>query len=263
MNVFTSLAEWQAARSRIDTGIGFVPTMGALHAGHAMLLDRSRRENEHTVLSIYVNPTQFNNPEDFANYPETLESDLAIAKKLGVSSVLLPRYTELYPDNFRYRVDETEFSRALCGAHRPGHFTGVLTVVMKLLNLVRPDRAYFGEKDFQQLTLVQGMVDAFFMPVDIVAVPTVRDTDGLALSSRNSRLTPEARLHAPRFSRALNLRCSDAEVIALLQKEGFEVDYIETRGGRRYGAVVMECNGYTVRLIDNVSVPAALAATGT
>lgn len=254
MKIFKSIDDWRQQRATLGGSIGFVPTMGALHTGHAMLLRRSIDENDCTVLSIYVNPTQFNNQEDLTNYPCTLEADLDLARALGVDAVILPRYADMYADGYRYRVDETEFSRELCGAHRPGHFTGVLTVVMKLLNLVNPTRAYFGEKDHQQLTLIQGMVEAFFMPVEIVPVPTVRDSDGLALSSRNSRLTPEARLAAPRFPRLLAGSGDDGAIARQLREAGFNVDYVETRKGRRYGAVVVDCGDHSVRLIDNIRV---------
>jgi pantoate--beta-alanine ligase len=254
MKIFKSIDSWNQERATLEGTIGFVPTMGALHAGHAMLLRRSIEENDHTVLSIYVNPTQFNNQDDLTNYPCTLEADLDLARAIGVDTVILPRYADMYPDGYRYRVDETQFSRELCGAHRPGHFTGVLTVVMKLLNLVQPARAYFGEKDHQQLTLIQGMVEAFFMPVQIVPVPTVRDSDGLALSSRNSRLTPGARLAAPRFPRLLAGNGDDSHVATQLRDAGFDVDYVETRNGRRYGAVLMDCGDYSVRLIDNIRI---------
>ena len=254
MNIFKSVDSWQHERVDLEGSIGLVPTMGALHEGHATLLKRSCAENSYTVLSIYVNPTQFNNPEDLTNYPCTLDADLELARSLGVNAVILPRYADMYRDGYRYRVDETEFSRELCGAHRPGHFTGVLTVVMKLLNLVRPSRAYFGEKDHQQLTLINDMAAAFFMPVEIVPVATVRDHDGLALSSRNSRLTPAARRLAPRFSSLLHLNQDDQLVAKTLSAEGFQVDYIHTRNGRRYGAVIMDCGSFTVRLIDNVQL---------
>ncbi|MCB1727827.1 MAG: pantoate--beta-alanine ligase [Pseudomonadales bacterium] len=255
MKVVKTLAEWHVVRESMDDSVGFVPTMGALHAGHAALLERSVRENRYTVLSIYVNPTQFNNADDLDNYPCTLEADLKLAADLGVHAVLLPRYQEIYPDGFRFRVDETDFSHTLCGAHRPGHFTGVLTVVMKLFNIVRPRRAYFGEKDHQQLTLIRDMARAFFLPVDVVSVPTVRDSDGLALSSRNLRLSPDARRLAPTFSRLLASAAADAEIAQALIDQGFTVDYVETINGRRYGAVVMACGDHTVRLIDNVPAP--------
>ena len=254
MKVIDDMREWQQIRHEIRGSVGFVPTMGALHDGHASLLRRSAGVDDVTVLSIYVNPTQFNDPDDLANYPDTLAADLELAAALGVDYVLLPRYADLYPDGYRYRVVENEFSNELCGRNRPGHFTGVLTVVMKLLNLVRPHRAYFGNKDYQQYLLVRDMCAAFYMDVEIVGCDTVRECDGLAMSSRNKLLTRDARRMAPRFSHALRADGCDAQVRAELESQGFVVDYVESRDGRRFGAVVMGCGDHAVRLIDNVPV---------
>ena len=147
--------EMQAWRMSLGAqSVGFVPTMGALHQGHEALLRCARGENHVVVLSVFVNPTQFNDPQDFEKYPITWESDLAMAERNQVDVIWAPTKESLYPDGYRYRVSESEFSRALCGSHRPGHFDGVLSVVMKLLNVVMPKRAYFGEKDHQQLTLI-------------------------------------------------------------------------------------------------------------
>lgn len=260
MKVYHDMNEWRRARAAVSGRVGFVPTMGALHRGHASLLERSVRENDVTVLSIYLNPTQFNNPDDLANYPRTLEADLATARTLGVDVVITPSYEQLYPDRYRYRVEENTFSRELCGAHRPGHFTGVLTVVMKLLNLVRPQRAYFGEKDYQQFQLIRDMTEAFFMDVDIVPCRTVREADGLALSSRNALLDGSGRRMAPRFNELLRAPLPDAEVRGLLQDAGFAVDYVETHGDRRFGAVTVSGADRQVRLIDNVPVPDVASA---
>lgn len=254
MKRFDALDDWRAERAGLTTRIGFVPTMGALHAGHAALLRRSVDECDYTLLSIYLNPTQFNNPADLQHYPRTLETDLAIARDLGVDGVLLPTWDALYPDGYRFRVDETQFSRELCGAHRPGHFTGVLTVVMKLLNIVRPQRAYFGEKDFQQYQLIRDMCEAFFLAVDIVPCATQREPDGLALSSRNALLDPASRERAPQFNRLLRAPLDDATVRARLEAAGFVVDYVETRDGRRFGAVIVRGVEREVRLIDNVAL---------
>ncbi|MEQ8860247.1 MAG: pantoate--beta-alanine ligase [Pseudomonadales bacterium] len=259
MNVFDDLTVWRAARRNLAGSVGLVATMGALHRGHGALLERSLRECDHTVLSVYLNPTQFNDPRDLENYPRTLDADLAMARQLGVGSVILPTYAQLYPDGFRYRVDETSFSRELCGTHRPGHFTGVLTVVLKLLNLVRPDRAYFGEKDYQQYRLIRGMTDALFLDTEIVPCATVREDDGLALSSRNALLEPQGRRLAPRFHCLLGAELPDLEVARLLDRAGFEVDYVETRDHRRYGAVTLRGRERKVRLIDNVAVGEAAA----
>jgi pantoate--beta-alanine ligase len=251
--VFETPAEWQRARreqQRSGLTLGFVPTMGALHEGHLSLVRRSRAENDRTLVSIFVNPTQFNDPSDLARYPRTVDSDLEMLRPEGVDAVLLPHEGGLYPDGYRYRVVETEASLAMEGAHRPGHFDGMLTVVLKLLQIAAADRAYFGEKDWQQLQLVRGMAEAFFLPTEIVGCPTARDTDGLALSSRNARLQPTDRRRAAAFPRILSASPSASDATHALQAEGFEVDYVEDWNGRRCAAVRLG----DVRLIDNVPV---------
>ena len=206
MEILTSISAWQNWRNAIPStqSVGLVPTMGALHAGHQSLITRCRQENDICTISLFVNPTQFNDQNDLTNYPSTFEADRKMCEAEGVDAIFFPNYSELYPDDYRYRVSESEVSRLLCGAHRPGHFDGVLSVVMKLLNLARPHRAYFGEKDWQQLQLIRGMVEAFFMPVTIVGCPTVRETDGLALSSRNAYLSSSERKAATVLYRSLN-----------------------------------------------------------
>jgi pantoate--beta-alanine ligase len=248
--VCKGVAAWRALRASPEWAgreIGFVPTMGALHAGHAALLRRARAENERVVLSVFVNPTQFNDANDLARYPRTLDADVELARPY-VDAVVAPTADELYPDGYRYRVTESQLSRRWEGAHRPGHFDGVLTVVLKLLNLVQPRRAYFGEKDWQQLQLVRGMVEAFLVPTEIVACPTVRDPDGLALSSRNARLATPARAKAAAFPEALRTAADPAAAVAALTAKGFLVDYVDDAEGRRLGAVRID----GVRLIDNV-----------
>lgn len=250
MRVFDHIPGWQAARSGPEYSgrtVGFVPTMGALHAGHRALLERARAENDRVVLSIFVNPTQFNDPADLARYPRTLGADMALAEGL-VDDVLVPPAEELYPDGYHYRVTENDLSLRWEGAHRPGHFDGVLTVVLKLLNLVQAHRAYFGEKDWQQLQLVHGLARAFFLPVEIVACPTVRAADGLALSSRNARLSSAGRIHAAAFPEILREPAEAGQAAEHLRAEGFEVDYVVDHEGRRLGAVRIE----GIRLIDNV-----------
>ena len=265
MIVHRGIAAWSAAkRSLVGTSLGFVPTMGHLHAGHAALLARARQECGTTLLSIFVNPTQFDDPTDLERYPRTLEADLAIARSAGIDHVLLPTTAELYPDGYTYKVQENAVSTVLCGASRPGHFDGVLTVVMKLLQIAQigvdpaQQRLYMGEKDHQQLTLVRGMVEAFFLPWTVIGCPTVRETDGLAMSSRNSRLTAEQRRLAPQLVRALRESPDAATARTTLEAAGFRIDYLEDRAlgtshvaaSRRYIAAFL---GET-RLIDNVAL---------
>jgi pantoate--beta-alanine ligase len=239
-------------RARGAAATGFVPTLGALHAGHVSLLRRAKAENERAWASIFVNPAQFDDPGDLARYPRTLEDDLAMLEGAGCDLAFLPRAEEIYRDGYRYRVTENTLARELEGASRPGHFDGVLTVVLKLLLLTRPERAYFGEKDFQQLLLVEGLAQAFFLDTRIVRCPTVREPDGLAMSSRNRRLAPADRARAPALHRVLAAsvaaRQSGRETEAALAREGFDVDYVADRDGRRLAAVRLG----GVRLIDNV-----------
>ncbi len=183
--------------------VGFVATMGALHAGHASLVARARRENRRTVVSVFVNPLQFDPNEDFERYPRAFERDLTLLTQLGADAVFHPPVSELYPDGFNIRVDPGRFGSVLEGASRPGHFGGVLTVVLKLFNLTQPTRAYFGQKDVQQLLLVRQLVRDLALPIQIVACPTVREPDGLALSSRNSFLDGGQRQMAPAIYQAL------------------------------------------------------------
>ncbi len=252
--VFEGLPAWRrerATQQRAGRTLGVVPTMGALHEGHLSLVRRSRAENDGTLVTIFVNPTQFNDPKDLEKYPRTLESDLNLLRGEGADFVLLPPEADLYPDAYRYRVTETSLSKEREGAHRPGHFDGVLTVVLKLLQIACAERAYFGEKDWQQMCLVRGMAEAFFLPTRIVPCPTVREADGLALSSRNRLLSPSARALAPRFFRALSLAATPKDAARELSEAGFEVDYVEDAAGRRLGAVRLG----GVRLIDNVPLP--------
>jgi pantoate--beta-alanine ligase len=251
--IFDDVQAWRVARAgqlRGGLTLGFVPTMGALHAGHVSLIRRSREENDRTIVSIFVNPTQFDDADDLADYPRPLDDDLALLRAEKTDFVLLPSEAQLYPDGYRYRVSETQLSKTLEGAHRPGHFDAVLTVVLKLLQIVQAERAYFGEKDWQQLILVQGMARAFFLPTRIVACPTVREADGLALSSRNRRLRPSDRQTAAQFYRALSSAASADVASHELERAGFAVDYVEDRDARRMGAVRLG----DVRLIDNVSL---------
>jgi pantoate--beta-alanine ligase len=183
------------ARQRSQT-VGLVPTMGALHAGHLSLIERARQETGFVVVSIFVNPTQFGPGEDLARYPRTLEKDLDLCRRQGVHLVFVPETRTMYPPGFQTFVEVTDLQTVLCGRSRPGHFRGVATVVLKLLNIVQPDVAYFGQKDAQQARVIQQLVRDLDVPVQIRVCPIVREPDGLALSSRNQYLTPDQRRHA-------------------------------------------------------------------
>jgi pantoate--beta-alanine ligase len=250
MTVWRTTADWaERRRSLAGRSIGFVPTMGALHRGHAALVERCRRENGVAVVSIFVNPSQFNDPKDLDRYPRTLDADLALLKDLGADDVIVPDARDLYPNGYRFRVEPAAGMHVLEGAYRPGFLQGVATVVLKLLNLVHADRAYFGEKDYQQLMMVTEMAQEFFVPTRIVACPTVREESGLAMSSRNALLSPEARERAAHLFRALTSASDAVEARAMLDAQGFQVEYVEERWGRRLAAAVLD----GVRLIDNVA----------
>jgi pantoate--beta-alanine ligase len=205
VRVCRTIAELRAARSRLPSPVGFVPTMGALHAGHESLLARARADCASTVASIYVNPLQFGAGEDLSRYPRPFEEDVAILDRHGVDLLFAPDDATMYPhvDRDRVTVDPGAVASHLEGRSRPGHFRGVATVVLKLLNAVSPDRAYFGQKDAQQLAVVRRMAAEFNLPVEIVACPVVREPDGLALSSRNRYLSPDERREAVNLSGAL------------------------------------------------------------
>lgn len=249
MQVWHNLAAWHDRRRELEgRAIGFVPTMGALHRGHASLVERCRRENEIVVVSIFVNPSQFNDPRDLERYPRPLDDDLALLRCLRADEVIVPAAAEMYPQGYRFHMEPDAGSLVMEGAHRPGFLQGVLTVVLKLLNIVRPDRAYFGQKDYQQLQAIADMVREFFIPAEIVACETVREESGLALSSRNALLSAEGRDKAAAIFRALTAATGPAAARATLEAEGFVVDYVEERWGRRFAAAFLE----GVRLIDNV-----------
>ncbi len=222
--------------------VGFVPTMGALHDGHLSLFHRAREENDVVAISIFVNPTQFGPQEDLSRYPRDPEGDLAKAEALGVDVVFMPDAESMYPPGFQTYVEVSELQKPLCGAFRPGHFRGVATVVTKLLLLAFPTRAYFGRKDFQQWRLIEQMVRDLAIPTTIVSMPIVRETDGLAMSSRNRYLSPEERRSALALYRGL-----------LRARELFEAG--ETRPGiwvREIRKVLEDTPG--VRAIDYVEV---------
>jgi len=251
MRVWKKLPEWIERRREFDRRqIGFVPTMGALHRGHASLVERCRSENDVTVASIFVNPAQFNDPSDLERYPSTMEKDLALLESLGADEVLAPNAADLYPDGYRFWLEENQLSKLMEGRSRPGFFQGVMTVVLKFFNLVRPHRAYFGEKDYQQLQIVEAMAKEFFLPVQIVPCETIREASRLALSSRNALLSNAGRAQAALIANVLaNVESCEA-ARAALESSGFQVDYVEEHFGRRYAAAALE----GVRLIDNIPV---------
>lgn len=252
--------------------IGFVPTMGFLHAGHARLMEEARAWSDVVVVSIFVNPIQFGPKEDLQSYPRDLERDVKTSQTAGADIVFHPSVTGMYPFGFQTSVKVAEVSRGLCGDRRPDLFEGVATVVLKLFNLVQPDSAYFGEKDYQQLVVIKRMVSDLALPVSIVGVPTVREPDGLAMSSRNTYLTPEQRQQALCVRRGLEamqqayksgeretkkLIALGTELVAVTAK----VDYVDVRDAqtlRHEDIVASPCRAFiaafvgTTRLIDNL-----------
>lgn len=251
MKVIKSIKEMMDVRKSMSyEDIGYVPTMGVIHEGHLSLIKKAQSECSTVIVSIFLNPTQFNSPKDLSSYPSDTEKDLECLRNQGVDYAFLPNADEIYADKYRYKVTESSLSKKYCGVHRSGHFDGVLTVVLKLFHIVRPHRAYFGEKDYQQLALVRDMVKALFLPIQIIACPTVREKDGLAISSRNQLLHLEDQSRSSQFYKVLAESLSDEEARKKLEKLGFEVDYVETFGGRRLGAIKLG----SVRLIDNVEI---------
>jgi pantoate--beta-alanine ligase len=197
------MREMLARVRRMGASIGLVPTMGALHGGHGRLLDMARRETDCVVVSVFVNPIQFDREDDFDRYPRTLDADVRFCGDRGADIVFAPKPEQMYPEPQRAFVEVTRVSEKLCGEFRPGHFRGVATVVLKLFNIVQPDRAYFGEKDAQQLAVIRRMVRDLNLLVEVTPVPTVREADGLALSSRNKQLNSDERRIAPILFQAL------------------------------------------------------------
>lgn len=221
-------------------GCELVPTMGALHEGHSTLIHKAMGRNNEVVVSIFVNPRQFGPGEDLEKYPRTLEKDLDLCRELGVSAVFAPPVEEMYPPGFGTHVEVEKLSRILCGRNRPGHFRGVTTVVARLFGLFKPKRAYFGWKDAQQVFIIRRMVLDLAMDVEVVGVETIRHPDGLAFSSRNRYLSPDARSIAPELSRSLKTAANSIRegadiaettsvATSLLESNGFEVDYVEVR----------------------------------
>jgi len=249
MRTVRSLAELDGALAPLRRGsIGFVPTMGAFHDGHLSLFHVARGESEGVVVSLFVNPTQFNDRGDLDRYPRDEERDAGLAEEAGVDVLFAPATDEIFPPGYQTWVDVEELGRGLEGDYRPGHFRGVATVCLKLFNLVRPDRAYFGQKDAQQVAVIRRMVTDLNLPLEIRVLPTVRDDDGLALSSRNAYLSPDDRRRALALPRALTTR-DPATARELLRD--LDVDYVEIADFEpKVLAAAVRVGG--TRLIDNV-----------
>jgi pantoate--beta-alanine ligase len=275
--VLRTIAEVRAWRSALPAGetLGFVPTMGALHQGHISLMELARSRATVTIASIFVNPLQFGPQEDLAKYPRPFEKDLALLESAGVDAVFAPEVAELYPEGASTFVVEEAVSGPLCGAVRPGHFRGVTTVVLKLFNIVQPHLAVFGQKDAQQCAVIERMVRDLAVPVEIVRGPIIRETDGLALSSRNVYLSAEDRAVAPLIHRSLQaVKMAfeagerDARTLAAIgrqvleQEKRFQVQYWEVRGAEGLEAIdtvpaagaLLAVAAYlgSTRLIDNM-----------
>jgi pantoate--beta-alanine ligase len=256
--------------------LGFIPTMGALHEGHLSLIRRSINENKFTAVSIFVNPTQFNEKHDFDQYPRNLETDLQIMASLPIDLVFAPVATEIYPEPDTRVFDFGRLDKTMEGLHRPGHFNGVAQVVSKLFDIIRPDRAYFGEKDFQQLAIVRALVRQLDIPVEIIGCPIIREGDGLAMSSRNKLLSPGQRTAAAVISKAL-FRARDLagslpveklqqKIIHQLNRHPMvEVEYFKivdrenlqqitdwSEAGAKIGCIAVQIG--KVRLIDNINI---------
>lgn len=274
MKVIESIADMRRVRQLLPESVGFVPTMGYLHEGHLTLVRKAKAENASAVVSIFVNPTQFGPSEDFEKYPRDIERDLSMLKKVKTDVVFMPSVSDMYPKHSSTWVDVKNVTERLEGAARPGHFRGVATVVAKLFNIVQPDRAYFGQKDAQQLLVIKKMVADLNMNLEVIAVPTVRESDGLAMSSRNTYLNPEQRQAALVLYRALSqvkrLWSSGEKDAAKLRRQMLDilrseplaiVDYVsvadpdtleELEAAKPFVVVSMAVRIGKTRLIDNI-----------
>ena len=276
MKVIATVAEFKEARRRLKGTVGFVPTMGYLHEGHLFLARRAKAENDVSVVSIFVNPTQFGPKEDFARYPRDPDRDLALLEKERTDFVLMPPVEEMYPPGTSTWVDVENVTKTLEGAARPGHFRGVSTVVAKLFNIVEPTKAYFGQKDAQQVVVIQKMVVDLNMNLEVVVVPTQREPDGLAMSSRNVYLNPQERQAAVVLWKSMNLaqglwqkgeRNAEKirqEMVTLIKKEPLaRIDYVSIADPRTLeelarikGLALVSMAVYMgkTRLIDNMTL---------
>ena len=259
MRTLGTLADAAAFRPTASSPVVLVPTMGALHAGHAALIDAARARagrNGTVIVSIFVNPTQFGPNEDLAKYPRTLEADFELCAAHGADALFAPAVSEMYPPGDSTFVEETELSRGLCGAQRPGHFRGVCTVVAKLFNILRPEAALFGEKDYQQLAIIRRMTRDLFFAIEIIRHPTVREPDGLAMSSRNRYLGAEERKRAAAFSAALKQATEEPDPRSIVTRAS-ELIKQGTGSPPEYVALV---DAETLEPIAALDRPAVLAA---
>jgi len=277
MQVFYKISELRNfLKPHRSNSIGLVPTMGALHEGHLSLIDFSKNENDLTICSIFVNPTQFNNPNDLQNYPRRLENDLFFLEKAGCDVVFAPSDSEIYPKKPSLKIHFGQTEESMEGAFRPGHFNGVGIVVAKLFNIVQPDRAYFGQKDLQQCAVVSRLIDDLSFPVELRRCPTVRETDGLAMSSRNLLLDKQQRQIAPKLHEALQITAQSLRAEKDLEKarqkgidflkkdENFKIEYLEVVDSQTLSqianfentdlAVCVAASLGNVRLIDNILI---------
>jgi pantoate--beta-alanine ligase len=279
MKIITTVREMQRAireQKKNGKSVGFVPTMGYLHAGHQSLLANARKENDLVVLSIFVNPTQFGPNEDFETYPRDIDRDQKIADQAGVDFIFYPDVKEMYPDEASVKVAVQSRTDVLCGRKRPGHFDGVATVLTKLFNIINPDRAYFGMKDAQQVAVVDGLIRDFNFDIELVPVPTVREEDGLAMSSRNVYLSEAERMEAKELYHSLQLAKQAIEggtrspdrIIGMMrehieQHTSGEVDYIEIYSypelkpmNKLHGKIIiaLAVKFQKARLIDNITM---------
>ena len=251
MKTIRTVAEMRVARPD-DVAVGLVPTMGALHAAHVSLFEAARAENNFVVASLFVNRTQFTPSEDFAEYPRDEERDARVAEDAGVDVLFAPGEDELYPGGFQTWVDVEELSRPLEGAFRPGHFRGVATICLKLFNIVRPRRAYFGQKDAQQIAVLRRMIRDLDLDLELRALPTVRDPDGLAVSSRNVYLSPDERERALTLPRALATRDATRARELLASVPGLATDYVDVLDADGLRVLAGAIRTGSTRLIDNV-----------
>jgi pantoate--beta-alanine ligase len=251
LQVIDSVHKWKLIRASLkDKTIGFVATMGCLHTGHKKLITESLSNNNITVVSLFINPHQFNNSSDLSSYPITIDEDLNLLRELKVDYVLTPTQKMLYPDNYKFKIVENNIANTLEGKARPGFFEGVLTVVLKLLLLVNPNIAYFGEKDFEQYELIKNLAQAFLLDCKIEMISTARETSGLAYSSRNKRLTHQEKKLAANIYYYLKHEPNQHKLKLSLEKKGFQVEYIQERQKRRFIAARIN----NIRLIDNIKL---------